>query len=249
MDRPEHPPRRREGRLLRVGLVIVLVAAAVTLLIIYRKTRTQQAALLRTQQACLNYQLPADVVVYDENPNRAAALRDAVKVPTGDNGPAIVGRIPDVWRGMWRWAKPGAPEVSGNAVLFLHERQTETDGTRLLVCVEADRAARRLRITLVHPAGSTLDPAALTDIALAPRPQEGLLILTTGGQPFDSRLPTTTPSSSQPSRADLRYFAGRPDPSDATHFTLPYESNGKRGATEMWLHDETVVHYKDGMLE
>jgi hypothetical protein len=141
---------------------------------------------------------------------------------------------------MRRWAFPSQPDAPHGAVLFLHERQTHVGAKHVLVCVEADRAARKLRIMLIHPGASTLDPAPVTDLDLAPPPQPDLMVLKSGGEPFENKLP---PDAGE--RADLRFFAGQFDATDPTRFNLPYEFNGQRGELDCWLEDERVVYYVD----
>ena len=241
------PPPRPERHPLRLLLVVVLTTAVI-LAVIYQRVYKRRTALLNMQQAALSYARPAEQVVYEEEPSRAAALLASVgqnpgyvAVPTGEaGGPPVAGHVPDVWPAMWRWAVPHAPEVPAGAVLFLHERQTVL-GKRGLVCVQADRAGRRLRVTFIHPGATTLDPVAVTDVAVSPRPQEGLMILSAGADPFAAKLP---PADADPAaRADLRFFAGQPDPKDATHLTIGYESAGRRGEISLWVRDERTVHY------
>ena len=129
-------------------------------------------------------------------------------------------------------------------MLFLHERQTHVGAKHVLVCVEADRVARKLRVTLIHPGASTLDPAPITDLELAPPPQPDLVVLKTGGEPFEAKLPENGSD-----RADLRFFAGQFDPNDPTRFNLPYEFNGQRGELDCWLVDEHVVYYVERRFE
>ncbi len=241
-------PRRPERHPLRLLLVVVLTTAVV-LAVIYQRVYKRRTALLNMQQAALGYARPAGQVVYEEEPSRAPALLAGaagenpryVAVPAGNaGGPPVAGHVPDVWPAMWRWAMPAGRGVPAGAVLFLHERQTVL-GKRGLVCVQADRAARRLRVTFVHPGATTLDPVAVTDVAVEPRPQEGLMILTAGADPFAAKLP---PADGDPAaRADLRFFAGQPDTRDATHLTIGYEVAGRAGEISLWVQDERTVHY------
>jgi hypothetical protein len=238
-------PRRRRLNVIVIAIVLAVVVAG-ALGVMYGRVHAKRAALLRAQQACLDYVPPAGQVVYDEEPARAKALMarggEYVSIPSGD-GPAVAGHIPTIWREMRRWVLPKQPEPVG-AVLFLHERKTNVGAMQVLVCVEADRAARKLRVTLVHPGASTLDPAAVTDLDLVPPPQPDLVILKTGGDPFGAKLPDD-PNA----RADLRFLAGQIDTSDPTRFSLPYEFNGQPGEFDCWLDDERVVSFVDRRFE
>lgn len=240
------PPRRR--RPVHPLLVAALVGglAVIVLGVLYGRVYTKRAEMLWVQQACLDHAAPADQVVYDENPDRAKELiarggGEYASIPAGGSsgGTPVAGYVPTAWRQMRHWALPLQPEPTG-AVLFLHERRTHVGAKEVLLCVEADRANRKLRITVIHPGASTLDPAPITDLDLAPPPQPDLVVMKTGGEPFEAKLPTDANE-----RADLRFFAGQFDPNDATRFNLPYEFNGQRGEFDCWLEDGRVVYYVD----
>ena len=246
-------PRRKAGNPLRVVLLITLVAAAL-LAGWYARVYARRAALLRMQQACLDYNPPAETVVYEENPEHAWELLgrggagEYVPIPAGGSGgagaPPIAGHVPSVWREMKRWAMPAGGNGPQAAVLFLHERRTPA-GQRLLVCVEADRANRRLRITFIHPGASTLDPTPVPDVDLAPAPKEGLIILSSGGDPFAAKLPPPPPEGAVNDRSNLRFLTGQAASNDATRFSLPYRLNGQAGELDMWVADERTVYYVD----
>lgn len=241
-------PRRRrwDSSLLRVGLMVVLLVL-VGAGLLYSRVHMRRAALLAAQQACMTYQRPANEVVYEENAERAAALLERKEgyqaVPIGTTGDApAAGRVAPVWSALKRWAVPSAPEPR-DPILFLHDRRA-ADGERGIVCVEVDRAARRLRISFVHPGGVTVNPSLSTDLHLAPPPQEGLIVLSAGPDPLAARLPRPDDDAAG-SRADLRFFAGRADSNDGSHFTLPYESDGLRGEIDMWIQSDDTVYYVD----
>src|SRR5688500_3823753 len=82
---PSRPAPRPERHPLRLLLAIVLTTAVV-LAVIYHRVYKRRTALLNMQQAALRYVRPADMVVYDEQPARAAALLarggEHVPVPT-----------------------------------------------------------------------------------------------------------------------------------------------------------------------
>src|SRR3954453_23136032 len=71
VTRPPQP--RRSGNPLRVALVVTFVAVGL-LAGWYAHVYARRAALLDLQQACLDYAPPAESVVYEENPERAAEL-------------------------------------------------------------------------------------------------------------------------------------------------------------------------------
>jgi hypothetical protein len=240
---PPPPSRLRESNPLRTALIVTLVAAVV-LGIIYVRVHKRRSALLGIQQACLGYASPAGKVVYEENSTRAAELltrsREYSPVPTGDSGPPIAGHVPPMWRAMMGWISPSASPPA-DAVLFLHERQTQL-GKRGLICVRVDRVNRRLRVTFVHPGASTLDPVPIPDVTILPRPQEGIVRLSAGEDPLSAKLPKATDDIG---RADLRFFSAQIDPTDPSHWIMPYEFEDRAGELEMWLQDERTIHYID----
>jgi hypothetical protein len=245
---PRRAPSHRPAHPLRIA-IIVGVLAVIVLGIVYGRAYAKRAAMLRAQQACLDYVAPVDQIVYDEELGRAKALLarggEYAPVPSGDSasGTPVAGHVPSAWRAIRSWAMPLQPTPNG-AVLFLHERRTHVGDKQVLVCVEADRVARKLRITLIHPGASTLDPTPVTDLELAPPPQPDLVVLKSGGEPFENKLPPAG-RAGRDARADLRFFAGQFDPTDQTRFNLPYEFNGQRGEFDCGLEDERVVYYVD----
>jgi hypothetical protein len=244
------PPRQRRNMLGRLVWLTIL-AAAVGLGVVYGPRFMKRLEELRVQRDAADYVPAKGLVVYEENPNKAAGLLGkggayfaAALPPAGDGaadaGSPVAAHVPAVWRAYRRWAFPKSPEPTG-ALLFLHERQTAV-GVRGIVAVEADRAARRLRVSFMHRGSYTLDPAVTTDGAVKPPPKEGMIVLSAGRDPFESKLPAPGEPAA---RADLRFFAGRPDAQDWTHFVIPYELDGYTGELEMWVADESTYHYVD----
>jgi hypothetical protein len=39
----------------------------------------------------------------------------------------------------------------------------------------------------------------------------------------------------------FRFFAGQADPENSTHFTIPFERDGRRGMVDGWLRDDESV--------
>ena len=239
---PSRRPRSRVGLFVWTGVL----AAVVLVGLVYGPRFARRLEQLETQRACAGFTLPPGVVAYEEQPDKAAALlADAgnyaampLSAESEAAGPPVAGRVPAVWRAYRQWAFARAPEPRG-ALLFLHERRTSI-GLPGVVAVEADRAERRLRVTFIYPGTHTMDAAPVTDVTLREPPEEGLVVLAEGRDPFDAKLPADPAA-----RADLRFFAGTADPDDPTHFTIPYELPDYRGELEMWVVDERTVHYVD----
>lgn len=245
------PPLQKRNTLGR--LVWLTIAVAVLGLgIVYGPGFMRRLEELRVQRDAAEYVRPKGLVVYEEQPEEAAELLGkgggyfAATLATAgaepsDAGPPVAAHAPAVWRAYRRWALPNAPEPA-SALLFLHERQTAV-GVRGIVAVEADRAARCLRASFIHRGAYTSDPVAATDGAVKPPPKEGMIVLSAGRDPFESKLPDAAKGPA--ARADLRFFAGQPDARDWTHFVIPYELDGYRGELEMWVADESTFHYVD----
>lgn len=245
------PPRQRRN--MPGGFVWLTIAVAlVGLGIVYGPRFIDRLEELRVQREAAEYVPPKRLVVYEEQPEKAAELLgkgggyfapplSVTGAEAADVGRPVAAHAPAVWRAYRQWAFPESPEPTG-ALLFLHERQTAV-GVRGIVAVEADRAARRLRVSFIHRGAYTSDPVAATDGAVKPPPKEGMIVLSAGRDPFESKLPDAAKGPA--ARADLRFFAGQPDARDWTHFVIPYELDGYKGELELWVADESTFHYVD----
>jgi hypothetical protein len=60
--------------------------------------------------------------------------------------------------------------------------------------------------------------------------------------------PATRPLDIAPGNR-LRVLGGQPDPADASHWTIPYELDGKPGVIDGWLKDDAIVlRPRDGRM-
>ena len=251
-----HPPQldygRRRSLLDRIGprRVIVyatLLAGALAVALAYdpvmlrvRQWRAQRQAAER-QRLCMIYTAPADRVVYEEDPARAAALiaRDPLYYPveafdlaTGQRVPSI--DQPPVLREEPLWSQyNGAPRGTKRNVLFLHERISRSGG-RQMVAVEMSSQLQSMedgslgifRFLSCWPIDSEtveIDGGAPRRILLAADPISADLT-----QRFSPPFP-------------LRVYAGQPDPHDASRFTIAYELRGHRGLIVGVLGDDSHV--------
>ncbi len=242
-------PERDVRLMVILFIAVVALATVIVLLVMYVVGQFRRESLITTQRACLEFQLPAETVVYEEESARAAQLIARGGVAGGEyvrtragEGPPIAAYVPRVWRELLKGASITRPsDFSNDAVLFLHERTTN-NGNHVITCVEADR---RTRPTPRH-AHRAWRRVPRTRAARRPRDPPP-----TPGRPDPDRHPPATPSrracppadAGPTARADLRFFAGQPDAQDATHMILRYETEGRRGAIELWLQDESTVHY------
>jgi hypothetical protein len=119
---------------------------------------------------------------------------------------------------------PGGP----GATLFLHERTTPS-GVRRLVAVHLPAGGPAV-VGLPVPAPVVVQPATLT---AGPSVRGAVAKIH-----FNVTMPTPSTSfglMSRPVGTTARYFAGRPDPSNPSRFTIAFETNGGRGEIEGFL--------------
>lgn len=177
------------------------------------------------QSRCLAYAAPPDQVVYEEIAGRLPGQAwpwNGYSVGDGTpmNGVRNHGArhfIPTPWikyRGY----------TFDRAVLFLHERTTP-GGVRHLVVVECLPRGRWFDGVI-----NWLDPWAVKPVGWLREPPTWRHNTSGGmyGRPF-------------PPPDTVRFFAGQPDPADASHFTIRVESQGPsgpvRGTIHGWLLD------------
>jgi hypothetical protein len=116
----------------------------------------------------------------------------------------------------------GGFQTSGTA--FLHER-TSPQGERLLVAVDVNIIAltptnvAALAARIIRPGSVFRGPRAGRSATLGDGSQLR----------FD------------PTNDRLTIFAGQPDPTDASHFTIDYDQNGVRHTLDGWLIDNETV--------
>jgi hypothetical protein len=118
-------------------------------------------------------------------------------------------------------AEPAAtsaiPEIWAEPLLFMHERRT-TYGDRKLVLVRRTMPALRDSMDL---------PTTYSVWVFDADGSSGRLgrIIEVLPHPFDMLSPGTS----------IRFFAGQPDPSDDSHFTIGYQANGRPGIIDGYL--------------
>lgn len=210
-------------------------------------------------QQCLTYAPLVDKVVYEEEPGEVLKLLKeqggAYHSPARRHATAPPGWVAPISA----VAPPFFSSSRDQALLFLHER-TSPGGARHLVWVQLyveHDYSRETRVTNSNPPGtSTIFHAKkrrLLAAAAKPVRPDGL----TEPKPAHQRtaelvLPDKDrremaqfdrePSFDKPPPIDygnvLRVFAGQPDPTDASHFTIPYRVDGRDGVIDGWLKDD-----------
>lgn len=215
------PPWHRRRRFRRAGRVVVLiglVAAGWR----WGPPAWRHVRLLYWQRQCLAYTTPADQVVYDENPVRAATLlkrEEYVHHPASAPGRLVaMAREPRCWAEAIRLA-PNSNLLPGTAggcpVFFLHERRSP-DGTRRLVIVGGVPGSDIPFLRLIRPAGLLRQPSVCDRVFHFD---------------LDVELSCDVPPP------EFRVFAGQADPADPSHFTIRGEMGGTLVSFDGWLKD------------
>lgn len=224
---------------------------------------------LAAQQAANTFQFPENHVAYTEVPDEAMKLVSqglsyrplATRVSNSRDGlPPPGWQAPVIAQPLVALTK-GEIKLHDEGLLFLHER-TSPDGTAALVKVviwaNPAFAAKHhgngtVDVTTFHLSKSR----AMLASAFAPGSKNDLdekrkftlnLILpdmdsvpvATMKRPAGRESSTTQPVPIKPGN-QLRLFGGSPDPDNASHFTIPYELDGKPGIIDGWLHDDSLL--------
>ena len=107
-------------------------------------------------------------------------------------------------------------------VLFMHER-ISTGGAQRLVCITFDRMSLgRESVETEELSAISIEVESLWKDA-----NTHIFILHGGDVGWQS-----------PPAGTLRFYAGQADPSDQSHFTIVFESQGKKGMLDGWLLDD-----------
>jgi hypothetical protein len=243
----------------RLVVYAIALATALTIALAYEpavrrvdRWRARRAFLAR-EAPCLTYAAPADRVVYEEDPARAAALaaRDpayvlvtAFDLPTS-SPLQLPGQMPVQYaERLWAEYHDGTA-VAGRSpprtVAFLHERLSKS-GRRGLVAVEVSAQVHQVSAgrwgmfrALV---ANRFEPGAMA--YTGPTPTQEVLHID-----VDAVRPPGPPPRDRPEPfhipAPLRLYAGQPDPNDTSRFTIAYELQGVRGEIVGVLEDNGAV--------
>ena len=223
-------PKLWRRRRFRLALLVLLGAAAVAGWWWRADVASSVATakMLYAQRQCMTFEPPAGQVAYDEDVARAQALLTRPQY--------VPGTLPDgkSIAALW-WPKEvrGFPEADrffvgspNKGLLFLHERTT-SGGRRVLVT------------GMAWPKNGVLGDVALGFRAVSPAtwkttPQ------TAGGlwaaQPELNRFH---------GGRGLRILAGRPDPTDPSHFTVEYQTGRGRGTWDIRVRDNPAAAQGD----
>lgn len=228
------PPLYRRRRFRRVVLLVMLCALA------YPGWRFgpgvwAKGRLLYAQRRCLNYEAPADWVVYESRePQAGELLKRHGYYPILSPGqffgtgslqqpPSPVAAYTPDELNEFEKRMSGAASAPSSAVLFMHEMK--------------DKAGRR-RLVIVRRAagifGPVMSPFDLSATVFAPATFSSDLSVVISASP--SIWVYNGPAILLPSEG-LCFYAGRIDPGDPGHFTIRYEMEGKEGVVDGRLNE------------
>jgi hypothetical protein len=222
------PPWHRRRAFRRAGL-----AAAVLFLALFAwrwgRTALRETQSFYWQRQCLAY-APADGwVVFDDDPARAAVLlagQGYVRSHSafGQGTYAIHDAQPwQTYRGVGRRSFGRAPAAP---VVFMH-RRTSPAGHERLVAVQIGYVVGTPREEFNR---LNFHPFVETTRSVLPGKKLVQYDPSNRGLNMFRRLGDGT-----------RLLAGRPDPADASHFTIDYVHNGTPGTIDGWLNDDESV--------
>jgi hypothetical protein len=229
---PRWHRRRSARRIAGVLVVIGLIGSGVR----WAPWTWRRCTLLREQSRCLAFALAPDQVVREIELNRNTEyhLFQTDPPPPPPVTPTCLERFAASLR-----TDGAATQLDGSPhfPVFLHERRTP-DGERRLVIVTvrfgamvAIGAGERIGLT-----AAVIHPGALFSAPVVSRHSAGECYPFSRGRGSD-----LTPRR-------LRLYAGQPDPSDPSHFTIGYDINGEAGTIDGWLENHDTVRFavRDG---
>jgi hypothetical protein len=134
--------------------------------------------------------------------------------------------------------QPGYRQLRPNAVVYETPAVTDFSPNSNCVFIHARRAAghaQRLIVATISPYfGDQLKEYEI-DVSLLTPAGLGL-----GSRPVASP-PFGSPGLAFENTSGIKIFAGQPDPTDESHFTIPYELNGKSNIIDGWLMSDDSV--------
>jgi len=233
--------RRRLKHIIAMAIMVTLVAAVWR----WGPFAWRRAQIHYYQYQCLNYAPSANQVMNEGDPvaarNLCLANAQYVARPLWISFPGdldvpwrpaskFATLIPSCWTRFDTLGGVNPPVLSTHpfaAVMFLHERISHA-GNRRLVIVRFLCGERRFTSSFVEDfnyQSRVLVPAALTPARLvSPKVQ-----------------PLADPGQVLGEGANVRIYAGQPDPADLSHFTIRYQMWGQEDVLDGYLNDDDTV--------
>jgi hypothetical protein len=126
------PPPLRQRRVVRRVLLILALVALVGAGVYYFPQAREQALIYACQRRCMGYQPPANQVVFDDDPVRAAGLLSDPRYGTTAGGTTAF-LVPRPWADLYAHLSP--PGLKSNGTVFLGA-MTTADGRRRLIAID-----------------------------------------------------------------------------------------------------------------
>lgn len=206
---------RRRRILLLVG-VIILLCAVTPFAVRYGNMAMERWRVNRLYGTCAAYAAPATKLVWEEDPQQIKLLHDYETVGAHNGNAAFF--VPNEWRQL---NAAIGQQIQTWGTLFLYERTTPSSKRPLLVGVDIAGWSRGGPVVLFARC-RTIAPAVPMRL-----PTE---------QKVDH--PSVHLSATE---GTLRLFAGQPDASDASHFTIDYVLADQKGVIDGWLKEDGSV--------
>jgi hypothetical protein len=207
--------------------IAVILACAFVLSARYGPDGVAFLEFIYLQARCAGYSAPADQVVYEEDPARAAKLLQGeayreVRFLRPEQGSMAIRKL-DIWTRYLTAHRGTAEDLRDCAPLFLHE-------------LSAPAGAKR--IVYVGYSYYHLHAGRFIVLDKAKSPKTAKAHFSASAPLFDDLFPTHVLPR------DLRFYAGQIDPDDPSHFTIPFQWAAQRGRVHGWLNDDLTVRFE-----
>ena len=215
----EYAAKRRSLRRRRILVLVgvtILLCAVTPFAIRYGNMAAERWRVNRLYRTCAAYTMPASKVIWEEDPKEVQQLHDYQVVGSHSGNAAYI--VPSEWRSL---NAAIGQQIQTWGTLFLHERSTPTTKRKLLVGVDVAGWSRGGPVVLFARC-RTLAPAVPMRLPLQEKVDH----------------PSVHLSHTE---GTLRLFAGQPDATDASHFTIDYLLGDQKGVIDGWLKDDGSV--------
>jgi hypothetical protein len=222
LDYAEAPRSKRQRVYLQRLAIVAAIAIAVWFLVKLRPWEELRDAYYRHQ--CATYTAPADQIVYEEDPTVfAALLKSAPEYRQLQGG---VARLATPWEKLTYGTRRAG-------IVLLHERKAVQSAPAVLA-LEAPWPSM-----VSGQVGQFMEFRYVIHSGNEPPRRGGV----GGVRIWIARSPTF----SEKDRVPFRLFAGQPDPTDLSHFTIGYEEPRGRGIVDGWMEGNNVrLEVRDG---
>jgi hypothetical protein len=223
----------------------------------YRAEKQKARAVVAAQQRCLDHTFPADLVIYEEDPDAAkklltehaqySAVAETNRPPLRNWPPAaLLAKDPPPMRDLSKALGETGGYSLAAGKLFVGQRLTP-GGKPMYVVISITPLAsvsdyggkettarstprRILGATMMRPTTSSKPPEYVrqTTLEVQAPPTTAVLDEKTATWKFRSLMP-------------MRFLAGQADPADPTHVVVPYSLCGQPGAIDVYLTEEGLL--------